>query len=89
MYLARAQHLTCTALAGFKKSDVQSSQGSQSIQINIRKPFHKSISINKLNLSVINVIDQSIEIDTHTLEKIQVIDLILSDLLIIRESIEI
>ena len=89
MYLARAQHLTCTAVAGFKKSDVRSSQGSQSIQINIRKPFHKSISINKLNLSVINVIDQSIEIDTHTLKKIQVIDLILSDLLITRESIEI
>ena len=44
-------------------------RGSQSIKINITKPLDKSISINKLNLSVINVNGPSIKLDTHMLAK--------------------
>lgn len=44
-------------------------QGSQSIKINITKPLDISISIDKLNLSVINVNGQSIKLDTHMLAK--------------------
>lgn len=44
-------------------------QGSQLIKINITKPLDKSISIDKLNLSVINVNGQSIKLDTHMLAK--------------------
>jgi len=35
------------------------------------KPLDKSISIDKLNLSIIDVIDQSIKLDTHMLAKFQ------------------
>ena len=37
----------------------------QSIKTHIGKPFDKSITIDNLNLNVIDFIDQSIEIDTH------------------------
>ena len=38
----------------------------QSIKIDIRKAIDKSTAINKANLMIINYIDQSIKIDTHT-----------------------
>ena len=41
-------------------------RGSQSIKIDIKKSFDKSISIDKLNLNDINFIGQSIKFDTHT-----------------------
>ena len=37
----------------------------QSIKTDIGKPFDKSITIDNLNLNVIDFIDLSIEIDTH------------------------
>ena len=48
------------------------SLGSQSIKIHIGKPLDKSTSsIDKLNLTVLDVIDQSIKLDTHTLARFQ------------------
>lgn len=41
-------------------------RGSQSIKIDVRKSFDKSISIDKLILNNIDFIGQSIKIDTHT-----------------------
>ena len=38
----------------------------QSIKIDIGKPIDKSITINKANLIIIDCIDQSIKVDTHT-----------------------
>ena len=38
----------------------------QSIKIDIGKPIDKSITIDKANLIIIDCIDQSIKIDTHT-----------------------
>ena len=37
----------------------------QSIKTDIKKTFDKSITIDNLNLNVIDFIDQSIELDTH------------------------
>jgi len=37
----------------------------------MEKLLNKSISIDKLNLSIIDVIDQSIKLDTHMLAKFQ------------------
>ena len=46
--------------------------GSQSIKIDSGKPLDKSISIDKLNLNliVLDVIDQSIKLDTRTLDRL-------------------
>ena len=41
-------------------------QHGQSIKINIGKPIDKLITIDKADLSIIDCIDQSIKIDTHT-----------------------
>lgn len=43
--------------------------GSQSIKIDIVKPLDRSISIDKLNLTVLDVIDQSIKLDSDTLAR--------------------
>jgi hypothetical protein len=50
---------------------VMSSWGCQSIKIEIRKPLDKSISINKLKLTVIDVINQSIKLDTDMPTKVR------------------
>lgn len=46
-------------------------RGCQSIKIDIGTLLDKSISIDKLNLSVIDAIDQSRKLDTHMLVKFQ------------------
>ena len=45
----------------------------QSIKIDIGKPINKSITIDKANLTIINCIDQSIKIDTHTVLGLKVV----------------
>ena len=46
-------------------------RGSKSIKFDIKKPFDKSISIDKLRLNEIDFIDQSMKINTQTLVKFQ------------------
>ena len=45
----------------------------QSIKIDIGKPINKSITIDKANLTIIDCIDQSIKIDTHTVLGLKVV----------------
>ena len=45
--------------------------GNQSIDLDIGKPLDKYKSINKLNLSVIDVINQSVKLNTDMLAKNQ------------------